>query len=516
MESVLGCGGGAGNSNRAAIEEAIVPIWRALPKNNNDRVEWRLLRFLAQRYFMQQSSRMIRGFEPNRQVNASHAGYADVLHKQGPAAAANAVEAAHAERGFSFEDAVALVSALEQVLFDSETTLLESVYRNKQHVPREHLEREQLQDILEDYMIQWMLGDDKESIAIFQRNHTLRHDVFPQWRAISGMVEGTLRTMEFTQHSAPQLGRAHLGLSQTYSFDDAHAAVGGIAKSFASFWETECRDIKQSLVAMDKSGTGRVRLSDFYGSNMNGEWRFGESESYLRELGALDESSAWRGKQVIIPNYMQAASNCIVSTPHYLVCCVNECESILNDVESAVGSPLAEPAQVLDLLGNITDFDDEPPKLDDSLKGQLDNIANTHGGKIPLHGRLFAQWLHYVFPRECAFPHKLGTSSAQTPYEFGDNYIASHEEKTRHVETVHKKESQEDLHWMSQWSEEEELIADYSLHLRAPWEGSRWLARICSVALFAALVWASGMQWQSHVARFSSAGIQSVDKCHYV
>ena len=22
---------------------------------------------------------------------------------------------------------------------------------------------------------------------------------------------------------------------------------------------------------------------------------------------------------------------------------------------------------------------------------------------VPLHGRLFSQWLHYVFPRECAF-----------------------------------------------------------------------------------------------------------------
>merc|ERR1719230_652875 len=110
-------------------------------------------------------------------------------------------------------------------------------------------------------------------------------------------------------------------------------------------------------------GTGRVSLSDFYGANADGEWRFGESEAYLRELGALDESSAWRGKQVIIPNYLQGASNCIVATPHYLVCCVNECESVLNGVEDAVGAPIAEPDDILHRVGNMTSFDDETPKV---------------------------------------------------------------------------------------------------------------------------------------------------------
>merc|ERR1740123_195247 len=117
--------------------------------------------------------------------------------------------------------------------------------------------------------------------------------------------------------------------------------------------------IKSSLVALDKTGTGRVSLSDFYGANADGEWRFGESESYLRELGALDESSAWRGKQVIIPNYLQGTSNCIVSTQNYLVCCINECEEILGEIEAAVGAPVAQPDNILELIQNTTNYDDE-------------------------------------------------------------------------------------------------------------------------------------------------------------
>jgi len=447
-------------------------------------------------------------------VNDSHIGYADILNKEAPVSSEMVMSGSRKEKGFSFEDAVALVTALEQVLFDSESTLLESVYRGSNYDPRDSLKRADLHNVLEDYIIEWMLGEDRQSILIFQRNHSLRDAVFPKWREISDMIQGTLKNMEFKQHTRPEFGQAHVALGQEYSFQDAHVAVGNIAQSFAGFWERECQDIKQNLIAMDKSGTGRVRLSDFYGSSMNGEWRFGESEAYLRELGALDESSPWKGKQVIIPNYMQAASNCIVSTPHYLVCCVNECESILNHVEAGVGSSLANPAQVLQLVSNVTDFDDEPPKLKDSLKVQLERIAETHNGKIPLHGRLFAQWLHYVFPRECPFPHKTGASSAQTPVQFGDDYVASTAEMTRHVQTIHVEESQEnDLHWMSQWSEEEELITDHGLDLRAPWEGRCWLGCGGAIMLLGLLMLAG-------TSRFSKEHCAvrgfTADKCHFV
>ena len=93
------------------------------------------------------------------------------------------------------------------------------------------------------------------------------------------------------------------------------------------------------LLALDRAKTGRVQLPDFYGANKDGEWRFGESEAYLRELGALDETSSWRGKQVIVSNHMQAASNCVVTRAHYLVCRKAEREGIMGQVEVAVVPP---------------------------------------------------------------------------------------------------------------------------------------------------------------------------------
>ncbi len=51
--------------------------------------------------------------------------------------------------------------------------------------------------------------------------------------------------------------------------------------------------MKNQFVEMDEEGTGQVRFSDFYGAGLEKDWRFGESEEYLRQLGVLDESSPW-------------------------------------------------------------------------------------------------------------------------------------------------------------------------------------------------------------------------------
>merc|ERR1719436_1710683 len=51
-----------------------------------------------------------------------------------------------------------------------------------------------------------------------------------------------------------------------------------------------------------------------------------------------------------------------------------------------------------------------PRRLGDTLVDRLHGIAEVHGGKVPLHGRLFAQWMHFAYPRECQLPAKLGTT----------------------------------------------------------------------------------------------------------
>jgi len=327
-------------------------------------------------------------------------------------------------------------------------------------------------------LIKWMVEAEPEDYEMLLGNRTLAKELLPHYQELMNFGAGSVKAWDFTRQQSTPKGRGHDVFAMRYSFEDVHQVVGGITRSFQSYWQSECDTMKTTLIGMDKHNTGRVPLSKFYGTGLDTDWRFGESEAYLRELGALDESSSWIGPQVIIPNYLQATSNCIISRPHYLVCCVNECESLLGELESAIEAPTALPSTILGLVRNMTSQTtldhDEPPHLDKHLVSQLEQVGKNHGGMVPLHGRLFAQWLHYVFPRECPFPHKMGSVTAATPMEYGDQYIATEADMKKHasnVTDVHLNVDKAELQWMSQWSPDEELVMDYQSELSRPW---RW------------------------------------------
>merc|ERR1719203_1287063 len=343
-----------------------------------------------------------------------------------------------------------------------------------------------------------MRGDAEQAANLLADRSRLKATV-PHWRQVSDHVRGSIRALQHKRRTAPLqalkdgLSReGHNAMESWFTFEDAHYIVGGLTRSFAGFWDSECSSMKATLFEMDARRTGRVPLSKFYGTGLEADWRFGESEAYLRELGALDETS-WRGNQVIISNYMQAASNCVISTPHYLVCCINDCEPLLHEIELAIGAPTADPKTLLEVVGSMaaqsTLDDDFPPPLKGTLPQQLEHIAAAHGGEVPLHGRLFAQWLHYAFPRDCAFPHKVGVAASITPSEYGEDFYASPEEMTTHVSGANAsniafgKDELEKMEWMSQWSPEEELIAEHGVVVRAPWEQRGALALVGVLSL---------------------------------
>merc|ERR1719189_1583180 len=437
-------------------------------------------------------------------VNSSHAGEAEILSQQGPTLA-QALAGPQGKHGFSLDEAVVMISALEHLLFDSDSALLERIYRSRSFLPTSVLDKKQLQALLKDYMVYWIVGDDEETAAALLKDPRLFEESVPHWTAIVAMVEGSVMALEFSRQQTLEVGAGRAAFEGRYTFEDALRVAGSISRNFGSFWETQCQDTKASLSALDTTRTGRVRLPDFYGANKEGEWRFAESEAYLRELGALDETSTWRGKQVIVSNYMQAASNCVVTRSHYLVCCMVECEGILAQVEAAVGAPVATADQLLQVVNSITDGDDEPAHLDASMRAQLQRIAQMHGGHVPLHGRLFAQWLHFAFPRDCAFPHKAGDTATLTPAQFGEASMVSAEEVSRHVaedvvqqDLAGRNMSSEQGEWMTQWSDEEELLGDYPQRSGISWDGRRVLVLGAAAAVVGSLLRAGAGTVKAH------------------
>merc|ERR1719383_516752 len=79
------------------------------------------------------------------------------------------------------------------------------------------------------------------------------------------------------------------------------------------------------------------------------------------------------------------------------------------------------------------------PTLSKAILDKLQELADHHGGKVPIHGRLFAQWLHIVFPRECPYPHVSGTIQPKTSKEWkasGKTVKARQEEKQQYIEVA--------------------------------------------------------------------------------
>ena len=113
---------------------------------------------------------------------------------------------------------------------------------------------------------------------------------------------------------------------------------------------------------------------------------------------------------------------------------------------------------------------------------RLHQIAESQGGFVPLHGRLFAEWLHYAFPRECPYPHKAGAYrlSLMTQWEAvsGMDSILDAKECEAHGEDLsgilpEHRALHEDFDWEHaamdtikeqsiQWADEEDTIVPWS------------------------------------------------------
>merc|ERR1740120_233606 len=93
----------------------------------------------------------------------------------------------------------------------------------------------------------------------------------------------------------------------------------------------------------------------------------------------------------------------------------------MGHLERSIAAPTASSGRVAELVAGMrSDSVDAPRNLSASVLSRLDEIAERHDGVVPLHGRLFAQWMHHAYPLECPYPHAAGTTQPLTPDEWMD------------------------------------------------------------------------------------------------
>jgi len=464
-------GEGSASSRVKQLEEILGPMYAALPKNPQGYLGHATVRYALHRLFVQRHGWVIKGLDAAGGHRNSTSG-AGLLKEQVPAYIQDLFEKRLGGRGFGLREMAILAATIEHLVHSETVKRLGDALKLHERLPTSVMSEQEADDLLGTYMMSYILGQEMPAKTLEEalKLKAMMPQLYMAWEATQEFVHGVRRNVTETDASPEQKSSGEL------DFSLVARAAERVGEQFGSFQDGECKEMKASLLKIEDPGTGRVRLSEFYKPALDGHWQFQESADYLRQLGALDETEPEKPR-VIIANFLTSPSNCIASSSFYAVCCMDECEGLLSHLEQDIASPEATSTQIARIVSDLSSSSVAAPrKLSPALLGRLGEIAAEHGGSVPLHGRLFAQWMHHAFPRECPYPHVAGTINPQTPDEWlqanGGDSLATNEEMLGHVEKAESRlalqasstENQEFEEPLLPWATEEELLVSRPVH----------------------------------------------------
>jgi len=442
------------------LERKLQVVYTAVPKNEHGRLSHQVVRYVLHRFFVQQHGWYIRGLEPNG-LAQDPAKPALPLKDWLAGHVLERFEERAGPRGVGLGDLAALAAALEDLIQQEASKEMEEVYKTLGFSVAGRLSEKDADEAIHAYLM------------IYLMNRNVTFDSREQFEKKFQRFQKKYRGFDAAEAFVQGVEKRHAGLHDSEGVDFATVArvVADMGEQFGSFNDVECKELKKVLLDMagNSGKVGRIRLHDFYNKSLYSHWKFTERVDFLRTLGTLDESTASQ-PSVIIPNYLSSFPNCLKATTLYAVCCRNECEDLIGHLERQIATPMAPPERVAELVAGLpSDTVAAPRELPEALRARLSQMAEANGGKVHLHGRLFAQWMHHAYPLECPYPHEAGMTSPQTASEWmertGQSSQASDEEIQKIVEEACPADGgqggspcaqQEELEL--HWSDTEELL----------------------------------------------------------
>jgi hypothetical protein len=380
-------------------------------------------------------------------------------------------------------------------------------------------------ELLDTYMAIYVLEGNLSDISWVMRSRSRIQELYPGWKDTQTWVHDVRQNLAFAERD-----RTNPFIADDLDFGDILHVVEEISEKYGLHQDIECRELRDSLLEHEYGDSGRVRLADFHDSALQGKWQFVESKAYLRQLGALDESDPY-DPRVVVPNYIYSKSNCVAKSSLYSLCCINECEGLLGHLEQSLAKKDVSPQEVAALVSNLPSSTVSAPRnLSQILLQRLEAVAALHHGTVPLHGRLFGQWMHHAYPRECPYPHLSGTTHPLTVAQWtkatGEKSVATKAEMRDHARNASRLKGQDSgdmtfvLHdpveELLPWSEEEELLY-YPEVDEAPdtglWE---WARALLQVAAMIAALSSMVVTLVSKVQRAWSSTVASTTVKHFV
>lgn len=408
------------------FEKALEPLFNSVPKEVSGTLSHTVVRYVLHRFFAQNRGWYIRGLEPAGDARNASLSALKAMQEWVPSYLQSFLEHLVGGRGLSLKELAVFAATLEDLILKEEATWLKSAYKGHGFSTSTPLTEKLMMDILETYMMLYVIKGNftAEDPRQVHKLHELFNLKVKNWKDTKQWIHDVLKEL----FSGPHL----------YSFEDSTRIVKLAGERYGTFNDRECARLKAALLSIESKKPGRVRLADFYKQALNGTWDFNEKIDYLRVLGAIDESDP-STPLVIMPNYVASRPNCLTTSSFYAVCCRNECEDLMQVLEGNLRRAEADPEEIMQLVKVLpSDTVPAPRNLSSVLVQRLQNIAKLNHGQVPLHGRLFAQWMHHAFPRECPFPHAAGATSPLTADAWMEsagetNSKASDEEMLKHV-----------------------------------------------------------------------------------
>jgi len=398
------------------IEDSLRPMYAALPKREGGSLDFTTVRYALHRYFVHRHGWYVAGLEQSGSAWNSTTP-TTIMKDRTP----SYIQSLFAERlhggGFGLHELAVFAATLSDLIHKEAVDGLASTYKGLGLPVDRPVPRNKSFAAVRGYLGTYFIGGgivitSKEDFKFLMKEMP---GVYPAWRDTTLWVQDLRNSHDLARKSF-----RNPFVTQMDSFEETSSFLLELGHRFGSYQNLECSALKNKLVDLEYQGTGRVPLSRFYAGGAKEDWQFKESVDYLRNMGALDETDASR-PSVVIPNYLTSQSNCLSSSKFYSVCCSDECEPLRLQLEKDIAMPTATPARIAAVVASMhSDTVVAPRNLSSTLTSRLEEIAYHHGGEVPMHGRLFSQWMHHVYPRECPFPHVAGTTNPLSPDEWMD------------------------------------------------------------------------------------------------
>lgn len=455
-ELVDALGTGEHTGRLKEFEVALQKTFASLPKGADGYLGFRAVRYVLHRLFVQRHGWYIKGLEPNGDTAHTIVNTSAATQEWVPTFLLNRLEARLGDRGVNLQELAALAAALEDLVNKEADGRIETAYKVHELSTSSRITPKQAEDVIDTYMLVYLLGGklSANSEQELQQKKSRFHTKYAGWKEADAWLHN-IEGNRLASHSADGV-----------DFATTKKIAEEIGEQYNTFNDKECADLKSTLMKMESRSrkAGRVRLTDFYNMSLYSHWQFTEKAEYLRSIGALDETDGPGKTSVVIPNYLTARPNCLEASSLYSMCCRDECEDLLGHLEEKIAAPAAHADTIARLVAALpSDTVAAPRKLPDTLLRRLKQIAQAHGGEVNIHGRLFSQWMHHAYPRECPYPAEAGHTSPQTADEWmaktghASSSITA-EEMKRYVNAISQDDEKYGTEAELPWSDAEQLL----------------------------------------------------------